>query len=222
MFSPNCRPSSCNPTGRPSERPHGIESPGSPARHDGIVRRSHAYIASGSAALSPIGNATDGDVGLALTQRGSLADSLDRCAEALVRHLDAAVARIWTLHAAEHVLELQASAGLHADLDGPHRRVPMGALKIGDSIHVNDLKLPKGVEPVLHRGENPAVATVIQPVLVTEEEEAAAAEAVPAAGEVPTTEQAAPADAAAAGDKAAADKGAKPAADKGAEKKEKK
>ena len=113
--------------------------------------------------------------------------------------------------------------------------VDMGGLSIGGAIHVNDLKLPNGVTPVLHRGENPVVATVITPVLVTEEEEAAA-EAVPA-GEVPTTEQAAPeagAEGAAGGDKAG-DKGAKagdkaaapaaaakPAADKGAEKKEKK
>ena len=107
--------------------------------------------------------------------------------------------------------------------------VDMGQLTIGHSIHVSELKLPKGVEAVLHKGEDPVVATVIQPVLVTEEEEAAAAEAVPA-GEVPTTEQAQP-DAgaeAAAGDKAAKP-GAKPAADKGgkpggdtAEKKEKK
>jgi len=109
--------------------------------------------------------------------------------------------------------------------------VDMGSLTIGHSLHVKDLKLPKGVEPVLHRGENPAVATIIQPVLVTEEEEAVAAEAVPAAGEVPTSEQAQPdaAASAAAGDKAAkpgdkaGDKaGAKPAADKGGDKKEKK
>jgi large subunit ribosomal protein L25 len=97
--------------------------------------------------------------------------------------------------------------------------VDMGQLGIGDSIHVKDLKLPKGVEAVLHRGENPVVATVIQPVLVTEEEEAAAAEAVPA-GEVPTTEQTVPADKAAEG-AAAGDKGAKPGAE-AAEKKEKK
>jgi hypothetical protein len=86
---------------------------------------------------------------------------------------------------------------------------------------VNELKLPKGVEAVLHKGENPVVATVIQPVLVTEEEETAAAAATPAAGEVPTTEQAAP-DKAAEG---AADKGGdkgKPAADKGGDKKDKK
>jgi len=115
-------------------------------------------------------------------------------------------------------------------------QVDMGGLSIGGAIHVNDLVLPKGVTPVLHRGENPVVATVILPVIVTEEEEAAAAEAVPA-GEVPTTEQAVPeagAEGAAGADKAGekgakpGDKGAapaagaKPAADKGAEKKEKK
>jgi len=99
--------------------------------------------------------------------------------------------------------------------------VDMGELSIGKSIHVGDLKLPKGVEAVLHRTENPVVATIIQPVLVTEEEEAAAAEAAVAPGEVPATEQ--PAEAAAepvAADKAA-DKGGKPA-EKTAEKKEKK
>jgi large subunit ribosomal protein L25 len=106
--------------------------------------------------------------------------------------------------------------------------VDMGHLTIGHSVHVSELKLPKGVEAVLHKGENPVVATVIQPVLITEEEETTATEAVPA-GEVPTTEQAAPdaAAEAAAGDKAAkpgakpADKGGKPGGD-AAEKKEKK
>jgi len=67
--------------------------------------------------------------------------------------------------------------------------VDLGNLTVGHSIHVRDLALPKGVEPVLHRSENPVVATVILPALVTEEEEVAAAEAAPAAGEVPTTEQ---------------------------------
>jgi len=67
--------------------------------------------------------------------------------------------------------------------------VDLGNLAVGHSIHVRDLALPKGVEPVLHRSENPVVATVILPALVTEEEEVAAAEAAPAAGEVPTTEQ---------------------------------
>jgi large subunit ribosomal protein L25 len=96
--------------------------------------------------------------------------------------------------------------------------VDMGQLTIGHSVHVKELKLPKGVEAVLHKGENPVVATIIQPVLITEEETAAE---VVSAADVPTTEQAAPdKDAAAGGDKAG-DKGAKPA-DKPVEKKEKK
>jgi len=98
--------------------------------------------------------------------------------------------------------------------------VDMGNLKVAQSIHANDLKFPKGVQPVLHRGENPVVATIIVPALVTEEEEAAAAEAVPAASEVPTTEQAAPAEGEEAGAEKAAGKGGEKA--EKSEKKEKK
>ena len=76
--------------------------------------------------------------------------------------------------------------------------VDLGSLTVGNSIHVRDLALPKGVEPVLHRSENPVVATVILPALVTEEEEVAAA--APAAGEVPTTEQGAKPEEAAGGE----------------------
>ena len=95
--------------------------------------------------------------------------------------------------------------------------VDLGALSVGDSVHVSDLKMPKGVEAAVHRGANPVVATMIVPALIVEEETAAAE--VPAAADVPTTEQAAPEKAAegAAGD----GKGGK-AADKPADKKEKK
>lgn len=67
--------------------------------------------------------------------------------------------------------------------------VDLGNLTVGHSLHVRDLQLPKGVELSLHKGENPVVATVVIPALVTEEEEAAA---VVAPSEIPTTEQAAP------------------------------
>jgi signal transduction histidine kinase len=52
-------------------------------------------------------------------------------AETLVRHLDAAFARIWTLNEDESVLDLQASAGIYTHLDGGHARVPAGAFEIG-------------------------------------------------------------------------------------------
>jgi large subunit ribosomal protein L25 len=83
--------------------------------------------------------------------------------------------------------------------------VDLSQISVGNSVHARELALPKGVEAVLHKNEDPVVATCTMPALVTEEEVTATAEAVPAAGEVPTTEQAAPADKAAeaaAGDKA--------------------
>jgi PAS domain S-box-containing protein len=72
------------------------------------------------------------DVGVALAEAGApLRRVLQRCAEAVVRHLDAAFARIWTLDRDENILELQASAGMYTHLDGPHGRVPVGKFKIG-------------------------------------------------------------------------------------------
>ena len=62
---------------------------------------------------------------------GALPTMLQRSAEAVVRHLDAAFARIWTLNERRKMLELQASAGLYTRLDGEHARVPIGKLKIG-------------------------------------------------------------------------------------------
>ncbi|HJZ91164.1 MAG TPA: PAS domain S-box protein [Gemmataceae bacterium] len=63
--------------------------------------------------------------------RAAVPAVLQKCAEAMVRHLDAAFARVWTLNEADRVLELQASAGMYTHLDGPHSRVPVGALKVG-------------------------------------------------------------------------------------------
>ncbi|MEP7125398.1 MAG: PAS domain-containing protein [Byssovorax sp.] len=71
------------------------------------------------------------DVGVAMAGSGSLDDQLRRCAEALVVNLDAALARIWTLDEAAQTLVLRASSGLYTHVDGPHGRVPVGALKIG-------------------------------------------------------------------------------------------
>lgn len=71
------------------------------------------------------------EVGLTLTRGGDLSQIFQRCCEAVVEHLDAAFARIWTLNEAAQELELRASAGLYTHLDGPHSRVPVGALKIG-------------------------------------------------------------------------------------------
>ncbi len=89
--------------------------------------------------------------------------------------------------------------------------VDLSALAIGHSIHVRALPLPKGVELSLAGNENPTVASAqIPKAAIAEEEEAAAAaaaagagagvegalapaaEAVPAAADVPTVKQKAP------------------------------
>src|SRR5215475_3284800 len=72
------------------------------------------------------------DVSAALAEHQvSLQSMLQKSAEALVRHMDAAFARIWTLNPTESLLELQASAGMYTHLNGRHSRVPFGELKIG-------------------------------------------------------------------------------------------
>ena len=71
------------------------------------------------------------DVGIALTQNQILPTILQNCCDAIVRHLDAAFARIWTLNEAENILELQASAGIYTHINGAHSRISVGHLKIG-------------------------------------------------------------------------------------------
>src|SRR5438876_2929725 len=71
------------------------------------------------------------DVGVALGESTTIRDMLQRCCAALVQHLDAAFARVWTLDEAAAVLELRASAGLYTHIDGAHGRVPVGQFKIG-------------------------------------------------------------------------------------------
>ncbi len=71
------------------------------------------------------------DVSLAFGREESLKTILGECSEAIVRHLDAAFARIWTLSDDGKMLELRASAGMYTHLDGTHSHIPMGQFKIG-------------------------------------------------------------------------------------------
>ncbi len=88
--------------------------------------------------------------------------------------------------------------------------VDLKDLALGNTVHVKDLQLPKGVEAILHGGENPPVAVVQIPrAMVADEaaDAAAAAEAARAASEVPTSKQSAePAAAEKGGDKDKGDK----------------
>jgi len=71
------------------------------------------------------------ELGGALAAEDKLQPMLQNCAQAMVQHLDAAFARIWTLHSNENVLVLQASAGMYTHIDGGHSRISVGQFKIG-------------------------------------------------------------------------------------------
>ncbi len=86
--------------------------------------------------------------------------------------------------------------------------IDMSAATVGYSVHAKDITLPKGVEAVLHKRENPVVVSVLVPQLAVVEEETTAA--APAAGDVPASKQAEPAK---DGDKAADAKGGAKAGD---------
>ena len=100
--------------------------------------------------------------------------------------------------------------------------VDLANLQAGHSMHLSSLTLPAGVEAIVPKGEDPTVATVVIPRVMTAEEEAAeaaAAATAPSAADVPTTAQKAKEEEAAPA--AGGKEGAKPAAGK-EEKKEKK
>ena len=71
------------------------------------------------------------EINTAITQGQTLQPILKLCTDALVNHVNAAFARIWTLNTQENVLELQASSGMYTHINGPHARVPVGMFKIG-------------------------------------------------------------------------------------------
>src|SRR5258706_1617011 len=92
--------------------------------------------------------------------------------------------------------------------------VDLANIQAGHSLHLSSLTLPPGVEALVPKGEDPTVATVVIPRVMTEEEElaeAAAAAVAPSAADVPTVAQKAkeeeePAAAGKAGAKAGKDK----------------
>jgi PAS domain S-box-containing protein len=69
------------------------------------------------------------EIALALAEGANLRDSLQESAEAIVRRLDAALARIWILNPADRVLELNASAGLLTRSPSRYDRIPLEDLQ---------------------------------------------------------------------------------------------
>lgn len=93
-------------------------------------------------------------------------------AEATVKHVDAALARIWVLDAHANVLALEASAGLTTALEGPLARIPVGKFKVGliaqrrqPELHNNVLEDPRLADPDWARREG-LVAFAGHPLLL--------------------------------------------------------
>jgi large subunit ribosomal protein L25 len=123
----------------------------------------------------------------------------------------------------EHVMKELEISCLPKDLP-EFIQVDLGNLQAGHSLHLSAIQLPPGVEPIVPKGEDPTVATIVIPKVMTAEEEAAEAALVTtvSAADVPTTAQKTKEEEAAEAAKAAGGKEtAKPAAGK-EEKKEKK
>jgi PAS domain S-box-containing protein len=72
-----------------------------------------------------------GDVGRALTSPRSLDACLERCARAMVEHLGAASARIWTVSEDGSLLEPRAVAGPCWEEEGARNPIPIGKGRIG-------------------------------------------------------------------------------------------
>lgn len=70
-------------------------------------------------------------------------------------------------------------------------QVDLSNLQAGHSLHLSGVALPPGVEALVPKGEDPTVATIVIPKVMTAEEELAEAAltAAPSAAEVPTTAQ---------------------------------
>jgi hypothetical protein len=61
----------------------------------------------------------------------TLPEMLRDCTDAMVRHIDAGCARIWTVNEAGDFLELQASSGIYTNIDGTYSRQAIGKPIVG-------------------------------------------------------------------------------------------
>jgi large subunit ribosomal protein L25 len=76
----------------------------------------------------------------------------------------------------EHVMKELEISCLPKDLP-EFIEVDLANLQAGHSLHLSSLKLPPGVEPIVPKGEDPTVATIVIPKVMTAEEELAEAAA---------------------------------------------
>ena len=93
------------------------------------------------------------DVGFALTQGRNLSSMLQQCVQALVQHLDVALARIWILNPVENRLELQVSDGMSTHLDQPPDAILVGRFQVGRLAQERQPYLTNTILEDLHLGD---------------------------------------------------------------------
>jgi large subunit ribosomal protein L25 len=92
----------------------------------------------------------------------------------------------------QHVMHELEIACLPKDLP-ESIEIDLSSLQAGHSLHLSAVKLPAGVEAIVPKGEDPTVATVVIPKVMTADEEAAElalTTVAPSAADVPTIAQA--------------------------------
>ena len=112
------------------------------------IRQVHAHtIETGQAKQALV----IGEIGDALTREDSLRAALSRCAGAMVRQLDAALARIWTVDHDTEMLELCGSAGIETH---ELTRIAIGEHKVGQIAETGQPYLTNDVATDLHVGRS--------------------------------------------------------------------
>ncbi|MDQ3367269.1 MAG: GAF domain-containing protein [Myxococcota bacterium] len=113
------------------------------------ARQVHAHtIENGQARLALV----IGEIGDALTREESLRAALARCATAMVRQLDAALTRIWTVDHDDQTLHLCGAAGL--ETGDPVLPLKLGEQKVGQIAEDGEPYLTNDVITDLHVGRS--------------------------------------------------------------------
>jgi PAS domain S-box-containing protein len=92
------------------------------------------------------------EIGAALVRSQEFSVTMQQCAEAIVRGVNAAFTRIWMLEPDTATLSLWTSVGLYTDLDGEYARVKVGEGKLGriaasrQPLETNSIQAESGVD----------------------------------------------------------------------------
>lgn len=119
--------------------------------------------------------ALEAEVGHVLNRSKALGAMWQDCVDAMVRHLGAVLAGIWTLDSQQEGLELQASAGMYPPVKSVPGAVPFGHIQIGQIAFgkrpylINNIPEDSGVPEQAWATQEGLVAFAGYPLLVNQE-----------------------------------------------------